>query len=157
MHLGSKFCNNIYKVALIKTLVWLLGDLGYDDTFLNEDTPVKYPILTNGIFVIFVTVIGWLIFNLVLANPSDYLDEARQRASFYKAFAFLKLHLMIDDCLPSLRRKYSVKCIYKKAIRVQSQKTTQNENVNYSELVEQIKMLNKKLDDLQLNIDVTKS
>ena len=90
--------------SLIKTLVWMLGDLGYDDTFINDDA-VKYPILANLLFVLFVTAIGWLVFNVSLTNQSDQLDSIRESATFHQADSVLKLHLFIDDCVPSCRRK----------------------------------------------------
>ena len=95
------------SVSLIKTLVWMLGDLGYDDTFLSEDTPMYYPVQVNILFVLFVTTIGGLVFNLVLRDPNDHLEDIKNKAAFYRADAFMKLHLLIDDCLPCLRKKFS--------------------------------------------------
>lgn len=94
--------------SIVKTLVWMLGDLGYDDTFLDEENPVKYPILTNLLFVLFVTVIGWLAFNLIMTNPNESLDNIREKAIFHRGDAALKLQLLIDDCVPRLRRKFAV-------------------------------------------------
>ncbi|KAF2368997.1 Ankyrin repeat-containing domain [Trinorchestia longiramus] len=93
--------------SIIKTLVWMLGDLGYDDTFLDDETPIVYEIQANVLFVFFVTVIGGLAFNLIIRNPTDELQEIKDRADFHRAEAHLKLHLLIDDCLPGWRRKYA--------------------------------------------------
>ena len=86
----------------------MLGDLGYADSFLNQDTPVKYPYLANGLFVVFVTAVAWLIFNLILTSPTQYLEHIRQKARFHRADTFMKLQLRIDDCLPFVRRRFTV-------------------------------------------------
>ena len=55
--------------SIIKTLVWMLGDLGYDDVFLSEESPVLYPIEVNLLFVLFVTTIGgeYFVLNLLFS------------------------------------------------------------------------------------------
>lgn len=95
--------------ALIKTLVWMLGDLGYNDTFLQEDSPLNYPVQANILFVLFVTTIGGLVFNLILRDPTDQLQDIKDKAGFHQADASLKLHLLVDECAPNLRRKHALR------------------------------------------------
>ncbi|XP_018009874.1 transient receptor potential cation channel subfamily A member 1 homolog [Hyalella azteca] len=99
---NAAFCS--IPRSLIKTLVWMLGDLGYDDTFLDEKSPIVFEIQANVLFVLFVTVIGGLAFNLVMRNPTDQLQDMKDKADFHKAESSLNLHLLIDDCLPDTRR-----------------------------------------------------
>lgn len=94
--------------SMVKTLVWMLGDLGYDDTFLNEETPVRFAILTNLLFITFVTAIGWLVYNISTAPTESFDNESEKNSpSFYRINKILKMLLFIDDCVPCMRRKYA--------------------------------------------------
>ena len=94
-------------ISLMKTLFWLLGDLGYDDTFLPEK-PLNYSVLSNILFVVFILGIGSIAFNLLTRDSAEAIDSIKQKSSFYQANATLSIHLLLDDCFPSQRRKYAV-------------------------------------------------
>ncbi|KAK3869071.1 hypothetical protein Pcinc_025597 [Petrolisthes cinctipes] len=79
--------------AIVKTVVWLRGDLAYDDTFLNKS--LDYPIMANILFLIFSCVVGVFILTL-LKVPST--DKRTLRA--YQQVSRAHLILMFDMCFP---------------------------------------------------------
>ncbi|KAG7171626.1 Transient receptor potential cation channel subfamily A member 1-like 5 [Homarus americanus] len=89
--------------AMVKTIVWMLGDLAYDDTFLN-DVPLVYPVMVNILFVLFVTTIGGFIVNLVVAQPSEKLNSFRDKAAFHRAASRCRLFLKLEVCFPFFRK-----------------------------------------------------
>ena len=117
-----------FPSSLIKTLVWMLGDLAYDDTFLDDDSKLLYPVQTNLIFVFFIVFIGGYLFNLIIRESNDDIENIKRESGFYQAEASLNLHLLIDDCVPKLRRRHAVN---KKTIVKQDAAST---SVFYSQL-----------------------
>ncbi|XP_045606736.1 transient receptor potential cation channel subfamily A member 1 homolog isoform X2 [Procambarus clarkii] len=97
--------------AMVKTIVWMLGDLAYDDTFLNDDHQLVYPVMVNLLFVVFVTTIGGFIVNLVITQPSEKLDSFRDKAVFYRAASRCTLFLKLEICFPFFR-KYRTRGTY---------------------------------------------
>lgn len=93
--------------SIIKTLTWLLGDLGYNDTFLDDESPVIYPFLANLIFVVFITFIAGLVFNLIVGYSTDRMLELQKEDAFHNAITHLNLHLLIDECCPTWRRDHA--------------------------------------------------
>ena len=91
--------------AMVKTIVWLLGDLGYDDTFLNPDHPLVYPATANFLFVVFVTTISGFIVNLFVTQPSEKLEDFRKRTAFHNAASQSRLMLQLDVCFPYFRKQ----------------------------------------------------
>ncbi|KAK4301591.1 hypothetical protein Pmani_026369 [Petrolisthes manimaculis] len=79
--------------AIVKTVVWLRGDLAYDDTFLNQS--LDYPIMANILFLIFSCVVGVFILTL-LKSPSTDKKELR----VYQKVSRAHLILMFDMCFP---------------------------------------------------------
>uniref|UniRef100_A0A6A7G2P1 Transient receptor potential cation channel subfamily A member 1 homolog n=1 Tax=Hirondellea gigas TaxID=1518452 RepID=A0A6A7G2P1_9CRUS len=163
----NKAFSNLWY-SLIKTLVWMLGDLGYDDMFLQEDSPPPFPVQSNIIFVVFVTIIGGLAFNIILKNPNDQLEDIRALAEFYQAEGALKVILLIDDCVPSFRRKYARQEneIMKKVFRLvpggvrysslsnqpRSSSEEDNNTIEALKLKEQNEQLIEKIDNLQQDL-----
>lgn len=90
--------------AVVKTIVWMLGDLSYDGTFLDDKHPLLYPIMVNIIFVIFVTTLGGFIVNLAITQPSEKLDTFRSKASFHRAASRCRLFLRLDVCFPYFQK-----------------------------------------------------
>lgn len=107
--LGDQVAFKRVPQALVKTVVWMIGDLGYDDTFLNDDYKLLYPIMVNILFVVFVTTIGGFIVNLIITQPTDKLDRFRDSAAFHQAASKCKLFLKYDVCFQTYSR-------YKKVI-----------------------------------------
>ncbi|XP_076034535.1 uncharacterized protein LOC143021130 [Oratosquilla oratoria] len=92
--------------AVVKTLVLMLGDYGYDDLFFGDD-PVAYPITANVFFVIFITTIGGFIVNLVITKPDDVAESFRSRATLHRAATSVSWILTLDVCLP-MRKTYAI-------------------------------------------------
>ena len=69
----------------------MIGDLAYDDMFIKEK-PIKYPIQVNALFVVFVTTIGGLIFNLVMKDPTDQLSDIKVSALISTRLRFINLN-----------------------------------------------------------------
>lgn len=90
--------------AMVKTIVWMLGDLAYDDTFLADKSTLLYPVMVNILFVVFVTVIGGFIVNLIITQPSNKLDDFREKASFHLAANRVALFLRLDICFPFFKK-----------------------------------------------------
>ena len=94
--------------AMVKTIVWMLGDLAYDDTFLTDDHRLYYPIMVNSLFVVFVTILGGFIANLVITQPANKLDNFRDKALFHRAASRTELFLKLDICFPFFRKYRTV-------------------------------------------------
>lgn len=91
--------------AMVKIIVWLLGDLAYDDTFLNSDHPLVYPALANFLFVMFVTTISGFIVNLFITQPSEKLEDFRKRTAFHNVASQSRLVFQLDVCFPCFRKQ----------------------------------------------------
>lgn len=94
--------------AVVKSVVWLRGDLGYDDTFLDEENDLPYPIMTNLLFVVFVTTVSSFIINLILTLPSSKLNDIRDGAAFNREECKCKLFLKYDICFPSYSKRKNI-------------------------------------------------
>ncbi|KAK7072495.1 hypothetical protein SK128_012149, partial [Halocaridina rubra] len=91
--------------AMVKAIVWMLGDLGYDDTFLDKEKVLYYPVMVNIFFVMFVTILGGFIANLVITQPANKLESFRDKASFHRAASRTQLFLKLDVCFPFFRKR----------------------------------------------------
>lgn len=96
-------------ISFVKTTVWFLGDLAYDDTFLDKESPIPHPLMTNILFLLLVTSISGFIVNLFVSKPDDLLEYFRQRANFHKIATRTQTVLKLDNLSESLKKKYTVK------------------------------------------------
>ncbi|XP_064109244.1 transient receptor potential cation channel subfamily A member 1 homolog isoform X2 [Macrobrachium nipponense] len=87
--------------VIIKMVVWVLGDLAFDDTFGTKE--LTYPIITMFLYLGFICMVGAFIVSLVKAPSVD-----PRTAAFNEAASFANFVLTIDVCLPQLRKKYAV-------------------------------------------------
>ncbi|XP_068239124.1 transient receptor potential cation channel subfamily A member 1 homolog isoform X2 [Palaemon carinicauda] len=92
--------------SIASTIVWMLVDLGYTDTFV--DTQLSYPILSNIIFFLFITTIGCLIVSLInkeriVKSKGKELDLGYRRLVIYTRLIF-----RYDMCFPYFRRWFAV-------------------------------------------------
>ena len=88
--------------AMMKMIVWLLGDLNYSDTFVEGH--LSYPHMAKLMFVAFIIIMGGFIANLAIAQPSDRLDEFRKDAIFFQKAAQTTLFLEIKACFPQTQK-----------------------------------------------------
>ncbi|XP_018008303.1 uncharacterized protein LOC108666009 [Hyalella azteca] len=94
-------------IAFVKTITLMLGDLDYDDTFVSDSNPVRYEILANVLFLVFIVCIGGIVMNFAIGGPAEELYELRKEEQLNRAIAHLHIHLLIDECAPKLRRKFA--------------------------------------------------
>nr|XP_053633995.1 uncharacterized protein LOC128689628 [Cherax quadricarinatus] len=87
--------------SVVKTVVWMLGDLAYDDTFVSGKPP--YPILVNVLFLVFICTVAAFIV-ILLKAPSSNENEA----TLYKKAGQVNFLLNLDVYFPFLKRKYAV-------------------------------------------------
>ncbi|XP_069183399.1 transient receptor potential cation channel subfamily A member 1 homolog [Procambarus clarkii] len=87
--------------SFVKTVVWMLGDLGYDDTFITE--PLSYPVLVNVLFFVFICTVWTIIFTLMKAPSSN-----EKEVELFKKAALANYLLILDVCFPWFKRKYAV-------------------------------------------------
>ncbi|XP_076047386.1 transient receptor potential cation channel subfamily A member 1-like [Oratosquilla oratoria] len=85
--------------AMVKTVVLMLGDYGYDDMFLGDDS-VAYPVTTNIFFMVFIITIGSFIVNLIIMKPNDLMENFRQRAFFDRVASRAQWVLILEMCVP---------------------------------------------------------
>ena len=102
-HLSHDPVFNDPLTAVVKTLAWMLGDLGYDSTFVNED----FPILTNFIFVLFVTSVAGFIIYMISGISSEEMQQNTEDSNTYFSTVLLMTQLYYDDFLSSLLWKDS--------------------------------------------------
>ncbi|KAG7159979.1 Transient receptor potential cation channel subfamily A member 1-like 2 [Homarus americanus] len=88
--------------SIIKTVVWMLGDLNYDETFVGENK-LSYPVLVNVLFLIFMCTV-WVFIVTLIKTPSS--DE--REVALYRKAGRANLILNLDVLFPSLRRKYAI-------------------------------------------------
>ncbi|XP_063600527.1 transient receptor potential cation channel subfamily A member 1-like [Penaeus indicus] len=86
--------------ALVKIVVWMLGDLAYDETFIK---PLHYPYLVNCLFLVFLFTVGVLIVTLLKAPSSDI-----NKIKFYRLARQAQMYFMIDISFPRFKRSYAV-------------------------------------------------
>ncbi|XP_042856930.1 transient receptor potential cation channel subfamily A member 1-like, partial [Penaeus japonicus] len=87
--------------SLIKMIVWILGDIGYDDTFLVKE--LEYPYLVNFLFLVFLFTIGVLLVTLLKAPSTDI-----NKIKFYRMARRAQMYFTIDICFPSFKRSHAV-------------------------------------------------
>nr|XP_045587401.1 transient receptor potential cation channel subfamily A member 1-like [Procambarus clarkii] len=87
--------------SFMKTVVWMLGDLGYNDTFIQE--PLSYPVLVNVLFFVFICTIWAFIVTLVKAPSSN-----EKEVELFKKAALANYLLNLDVCFPWFKRKHAV-------------------------------------------------
>lgn len=89
--------STIYQ-AWVKSVTWMFGDLGYDDTFIEQS--VYYPVFSNVLFLVFLLVIGNVIVTLV---KSPAIDE--EEVELQRLMKFAQMILKFDVCFQCCRKK----------------------------------------------------
>ena len=92
--------------ALVKTIMWLLGDLSYDITFVSDN--LRYPWLANIIFLVFVTSVAAFIANLFVSNPLQFIVEYTKMAEWNKYRLCVNMFLDFDIFYPKIRKSFIV-------------------------------------------------
>lgn len=82
--------------SMVQVVVWMVGDLNYDDNFLNAN--LDYPLLSTGLFLLFVCTVG-AFFVTLLKTPSS----SKNRLRYLKQTGRINLLLKIDICFPWFR------------------------------------------------------
>lgn len=82
--------------AMVQVVVWMVGDLNYDDNFLNAN--LDYPLLSNSLFLFFVCTVG-AFFVTLLKTPSS----SKKRLIYLKQTGRINLLLKIDISFPWCR------------------------------------------------------
>lgn len=96
-------------IAIVKTTIWLLGDLSYDETFLNDKAKLPYPAMTNIIYLLLITSITGVIINLFIYLPSDQREELQREALFFKIVRQIRLTVDLERlCLGAKLQKLTV-------------------------------------------------
>ncbi|XP_047738403.1 uncharacterized protein LOC108665308 isoform X2 [Hyalella azteca] len=94
--------------SYVKTITLMLGEFDYDDTFAYNNTKgSSYPHLSNMLLVVFILCIIGIVLNCVSGGVTKKIDELRKKEQVNRAIALLRTHLLIDECVPTLRRKYA--------------------------------------------------
>ncbi|XP_047480244.1 transient receptor potential cation channel subfamily A member 1 homolog [Penaeus chinensis] len=86
--------SSIYQ-AWVKSVTWMFGDLGYDDTFVEQ--PVHYPVFSNVLFLVFLLIIGTMIVTLVKSPATDEKEVEHQRLVVF-AQMILKFDVSFQCC-----------------------------------------------------------
>ncbi|CAL4082462.1 unnamed protein product [Meganyctiphanes norvegica] len=108
MLMRGTFAFSKWSVAIMKTFMMVLGDVGYDDLFNNEENPLPYPIFTHLLLLLFLILMSVVTINLVTNFPQDALDKAKEQTQLIKRTHWVKMILTIESTLPTLRRHYTV-------------------------------------------------
>lgn len=87
--------------AIVKTVVWMLGDLGYNETFIDEQ--LDYPYLVNCLFLVFLFTIGAFIITLLKSPSTD-----KNKVTFYRMARKVQMFFHFDICFPKFRKSYAV-------------------------------------------------
>ncbi|XP_050718071.1 transient receptor potential cation channel subfamily A member 1-like isoform X2 [Eriocheir sinensis] len=82
--------------SMVQVVVWMVGDLNYDDNFLNAN--LDYPLLSNSLFLLFVCTVG-AFFVTLLKTPSF----SKKRLCYLKQTGRINLLLKIDMSFPWCR------------------------------------------------------
>ncbi|XP_018025188.2 uncharacterized protein LOC108680796 [Hyalella azteca] len=93
--------------SLVKTITLMLGDFSYDDTFVNDNYSVSYPFLSNILLVVFIVCIMGLVLKSVFGGFTAKIDELRKEDQVNQAVSLLHIHLLIDECVPRLRKQHA--------------------------------------------------
>ncbi|CAL4061279.1 unnamed protein product, partial [Meganyctiphanes norvegica] len=151
--------------AAIKTVVWMLGDLGYDDVFI--ETFPYYRIISNIFFLLFLMTMAIFISNLAVNTSSDAIEEFRNRAKAHHVSNCVRLFFYYDICFPWFKRRFILD-VYEFSMKndptgadsksawllVDTEKKKATETETLQKEVEELKGMVKLLLDRQ-NIDIT--
>ena len=99
-----------WPISFMKTVVWFVGDLGYDDSFLSDEEPLLYPFMTNFVFLVFITSITGLVAHLIVTQPTDHLDKFKDDAEFNHIASRLHLIFRYDRVLHDGFARRKAKC-----------------------------------------------
>ena len=83
-------------MSMVQVVVWMVGDLNYDDNFLNAK--LDYPLLSISLFLLLVCTVG-AFFVTLLKTPSPN----KKRLQYHKQTGRIYLLLKIDICFPWFR------------------------------------------------------
>ncbi|KAK8391935.1 hypothetical protein O3P69_017506 [Scylla paramamosain] len=83
-------------LSMVQVMVWMIGDLNYDDNFLNAN--LDYPLLSISLFLLLVCTVG-AFFVTLLKSPSCN----KKRLRYCKQTGRIYLLLKIDMCFPWFR------------------------------------------------------
>ena len=102
-----------WYLSAIKTLVWMRGDLAFDDTFVGNDGShnLMYPLQANLTFVFFIIFIVGYLFNLIIKSQTDDFQNIKNDYDFFKAKADLDVYFLMDDAIPYFRKRYATDII----------------------------------------------
>lgn len=114
--LGEQASFSSLPQSMVQVVVWMVGDLNYDDNFLNAN--LDYPLLSTTLFLLFVCTVG-AFFVTLLKTPSS----TKKRLRYLKQTGRINLLLKIDIWFPWFRtlclaQKYNEKeripCLFSK-------------------------------------------
>ncbi|CAL4137388.1 unnamed protein product [Meganyctiphanes norvegica] len=104
-----------FAQSIMKTVVWMLGDLSYDDLFIDtmKEDNITIKVLSNVVFCIFVATLGGFITNLAMSSPLESLDGIKNVPAYRNASLiiwFLRLEVKFAcirkfRCIKMLGRK----------------------------------------------------
>ncbi|XP_066962052.1 transient receptor potential cation channel subfamily A member 1 homolog [Macrobrachium rosenbergii] len=103
--------------SIASTIVWMLLDLGYADTFVENE--LSYPILSNVIFFVFITTIGCLIVSLINKERTVKSRGKELDLGYRRLVIYTRLILRYDMCFPWFR-KWCTVCEYTDSHRNQT-------------------------------------
>ena len=70
--------------AFLKTIAWFLGDLDYNDTFLNEEKPIPNPKTTKIFYILYIISVTGFIGNMIATRSANPLGEFKEDAEFHE-------------------------------------------------------------------------
>ncbi|KAG0721726.1 Transient receptor potential cation channel subfamily A member 1 [Chionoecetes opilio] len=94
--LGDQVSFHSVPLSMVQVVVWMIGDLNYNDNFLNAR--LDYPLLSISLFLLFVCTVG-AFFITLLKTPSTNKKQLR----YYKQTGRIYLLLKIDIRFPWVR------------------------------------------------------
>ena len=90
-----------------KTFSWMMGDLNYDDSFVEQSKELLYPWQTTILFMIFTTMSTLFIINMVVAQSFQQMERYEKTAKFFLVNSRLLWQLGIDASpLISTKKKH---------------------------------------------------
>ncbi|CAL4125675.1 unnamed protein product, partial [Meganyctiphanes norvegica] len=97
-----------WSLSIMKMITMMMGDLGYDDLFNNDDNPLPYPVSTHLLLIFFLILMCIVTINLINNFPQEQLDKVKEETKRTKLSNRSIMMLEFDSLLPSLRRYFSV-------------------------------------------------